>query len=73
MRNVLLALSALALSACGLCPVAPAPQVRVIDSGCRWVVPMSASESDTDATKREIIAYEQARQANCRNGSRTAE
>jgi len=51
------------LSGCQTCPPAPAP--RVVDTGCSWVMPLIASAQDTPETKREILAYELARQKNC--------
>ncbi|VWD61027.1 hypothetical protein BLA18628_07220 [Burkholderia aenigmatica] len=51
------------LAGCQTCP--PAPPARVVDTGCSWVIPMTASTADTPETKREILAYELARRANC--------
>ncbi|MCA8026403.1 hypothetical protein [Burkholderia cepacia] len=51
------------LAGCQTCPTAPAP--RVVDTACTWVMPMTASTADTPETKREILAYELARQKNC--------
>lgn len=61
--RLLIALAIAALPGCAhVCPPA-AP--RVIDTGCAWAKPMTASSADTPDTKREIIAYELARQKNC--------
>ncbi|WP_175806487.1 hypothetical protein [Burkholderia cenocepacia] len=51
------------LAGCQTCP--PVPPARVVDTGCLWVKPMTASPADTPETKREILAYELARQKNC--------
>lgn len=48
------------------CPVQPPPVPRVVDTGCDWIPSLSASTNDTPATKQEIVAYETARQQNCR-------
>lgn len=45
------------------CPPPPAP--KIIDTGCLWIKPMTASNADTPKTKREIIEHEIARQKNC--------
>ncbi|MFM0300025.1 hypothetical protein PQQ99_07845 [Paraburkholderia sediminicola] len=58
----------IALAGCATCPPPPAP--RVVDTACSWVTPMTADASDTAATKREIIAYEIARQKNCPAGKK---
>lgn len=66
MRSLMLILFLIALVALAGCQVAPpAPAPRVVDTACSWVVPMTADSADTAATKREIIAYEIARQKNC--------
>jgi hypothetical protein len=59
---VVLVLSGCAFSAA---PPPPTPAPRIIDSACKWVPRLTASHDDTPATKREILAYEQARQENC--------
>ncbi|RQS22467.1 hypothetical protein [Burkholderia sp. Bp8995] len=51
------------LAGCQSCPTAPPP--RVVDTACSWVMPLTASTADTVETKREILAYEIARQKNC--------
>ncbi|HEM8998808.1 TPA: hypothetical protein U2T46_000843 [Burkholderia cenocepacia] len=56
------------LAGCQTCP--PAPPARVVDTGCLWIKPMTASPADTSETKREILAYELARQKNCGEGGR---
>jgi len=46
----------------------PAPQVQYVTrtvKECSWAPQLTASSADTPATKREIIAYEKARQTNC--------
>jgi hypothetical protein len=59
-----MALTAPVLSGCAQnCPPPPAP--RIVDTACAWVTPMTAASADTSETKREIIAYELARQKNC--------
>jgi hypothetical protein len=59
-------LAAALLSGCAHeCPAPPA--ARVVDTACFWVAPMTASSADTAETKREIVAYEIARQNNCGN------
>lgn len=45
----------------GCAPAAP----EIVDTGCAWALPMTASTADTPATKREILNYEVTRQANC--------
>jgi hypothetical protein len=45
------------------CPAPPPP--RIVDTACAWLTPMTADTADTAATKREVIAYEIARQKNC--------
>ncbi|MDN7893244.1 hypothetical protein QZM93_32045 [Burkholderia cepacia] len=52
------------LAGCQTCP--PVPPARVIDTACTWVMPLTASTADTPETKREILAYELARQKNCK-------
>jgi len=68
---LLVGIVVLVLSGCALSspPQAPPPAPRVIDSACRWVPRLTASHDDTSATKREILAYEQTRQANCPDAS----
>ena len=58
-------LCAAILAGCDSCPPAAAPQARVIDTACSWVIPMTAAAADTPETKRQIIAYEATRQKNC--------
>ncbi|MCA8075394.1 hypothetical protein [Burkholderia cepacia] len=60
--RMMLAAAAL-LAGCQTCPTAPT--ARVVDTACSWVMPMTASMADTPETKREILAYELARQKNC--------
>jgi hypothetical protein len=59
--RMLIAAAAL-LAGCQTCPTVPS---RVVDTACSWVTPMTASTADTSETKREILAYELARQKNC--------
>lgn len=54
--------AAVLLAGCQTCPTVPP---RIVDTACSWVMPMTASASDTPETKREILAYELARQKNC--------
>lgn len=64
----LFALTAVALAACApSCPKSAPLPPRVIDTACDWVPALSASASDTEETRREVVAYETARQTNCRN------
>lgn len=45
-----------------------APQVQYVTrvvKDCSWAPQLTATSADTPATKREIIAYETARQTNC--------
>ncbi|MBJ9964508.1 hypothetical protein [Burkholderia seminalis] len=63
MRMLIAAAAAALLAGCQTCPTMPAP--RVVDTGCLWIKPMTASPDDTPETKREILAHELARQANC--------
>lgn len=59
----------LLLSACAA--QSPAPQVQYVPrtvTECSWAPQLTASTADTPATKREIIAYESARQTNCYAG-----
>ncbi|WP_412021551.1 hypothetical protein [Burkholderia cepacia] len=62
MRILIAAAAAALLAGCQTCPPAPP---RVVDTACAWVMPMTASTADTSETKREILAYELARQKNC--------
>ncbi|WP_175770581.1 hypothetical protein [Burkholderia anthina] len=62
--------AAVLLAGCQACPTAPS--ARVVDTGCSWVMPMTASTSDTPETKREILAYELARQKNCASPASSA-
>lgn len=55
------------LAGCATQP-APTPQTVYVTrtvKDCSWLPVMTASAADTPATKREIIGYETARQANC--------
>ncbi|UIY60090.1 hypothetical protein [Burkholderia cepacia] len=62
--RLLIAIAAAALLAgCQTCP--SAPPARIIDTGCLWVKPMTASPADTPETKREILEHELARRTNC--------
>lgn len=62
--RILILLTLAALAGCANeCP--PPPPPRVVDTACAWVTPMTASAADTSATKREVVAYEIARQKNC--------
>lgn len=64
--RLLILLTVALLGGCALdCPKPPPPQPRIIDTACSWVTQMTASASDTPETKREVIAYEKARRANC--------
>lgn len=54
------------LSSCALdCTTRPPLPPRVVDTGCDWIPVLSASANDTPDTKREVIAYESARQQKC--------
>lgn len=53
----------LLLAGCQTCPTVP--PARVVDTGCLWVKPMTASVADTPETKRQILEHELARRANC--------
>ncbi len=62
--RILILLAVATLAGCAHeCPPPPAP--RIVDTSCSWVTAMTADAADTAATKREIIAYEIARQKNC--------
>ncbi|NIE67485.1 hypothetical protein [Burkholderia sp. Ax-1719] len=64
MRILILLTLIAALAGCAHdCPAPAAP--RIIDTSCSWLSPMTASSADTPETKREVIAYEAARQKNC--------
>lgn len=63
MRLLILLTVALLAGCVHECPAPPAP--KIVDTGCLWVKPMTASSADTDATKREVIEHEIARQKNC--------
>ncbi|NML34501.1 hypothetical protein [Paraburkholderia antibiotica] len=43
----------------------PVVQTRIIDTGCDWTRTITASTADTAETKRQIIAHNDARAANC--------
>jgi hypothetical protein len=49
------------VSACA----ASCPPARVIDAGCQWVKPITASSADTLVTKRQILEHDLAYQKNC--------
>lgn len=57
------------LVGCASCPPTPEPktvvETRVIDTGCDWTRTITASAADTPETKRQIIAHNDARAANC--------
>lgn len=40
-------------------------QANIVDTGCDWTKPLTASTADTPDTKREILAFDLARQKNC--------
>ncbi|MGN8190268.1 hypothetical protein ACTJLD_30220 [Burkholderia sp. 22088] len=62
--RILIAIAAAAvLAGCHTCP--SVPPARIVDTGCLWVKPMTASPADTPETKREILQYELTRRANC--------
>ncbi|MBB2928404.1 hypothetical protein [Paraburkholderia silvatlantica] len=63
MRILILLIVAMLAGCAHDCPAPPAP--RIVDTSCSWLSPMSASSADTPETKREVIAYEIARQKNC--------
>lgn len=63
MRPLIVIAAAALLAGCQSCP--PAPPARIVDTGCLWVKPMTASPADTPETKREILEHELARRANC--------
>lgn len=63
MRLLIVIAAAAQLAGCQICP--PAPPARIVDTGCLWVKPMTASPADTPETKREILEHELARRANC--------
>lgn len=63
MRILIVIAAAALLAGCQTCPTAP--PARVVDTACSWAMPLTASTSDTTETKREILAYELARQKNC--------
>ncbi|MBN3850321.1 hypothetical protein G3N58_26385 [Paraburkholderia sp. Ac-20342] len=46
-------------------PSAPIVPTTIVDKGCEWVKFITASADDTEATKRQIIAHDQAFVANC--------
>lgn len=52
------------LAACAAQQPAPVYVTRTVNE-CSWTPTLTASAADTAATKREIIAYETARQTNC--------
>lgn len=59
---------ALIVAACTTQPTAPPTQyVTRTVTECSWAPQLTASAADTPTTKREIIAYEKARQTNCQN------
>ena len=53
------------LSSCALDCTTQPQLPRVVDTACDWIPVLSASANDTPDTKREVIAYETARQRNC--------
>jgi phosphate-selective porin len=68
MRTLNLALLIGLLAACAAqqasAPCTPVYVTRTVKD-CSWLPQMTASAADTPDTKREIIAYEIARQKNC--------
>lgn len=46
-------------------PSPPVGQMKIIDTGCKWVKFITASPDDTPETKTQIIAHDQALFANC--------
>lgn len=65
----------LALTGCSLActpsPTPPVPVPHVTDTACDWIPRLSVSTHDTEETKREVEAYELARQTKCRKNSGT--
>jgi hypothetical protein len=69
MRTLIYAFCATVLVALAGCaascpPPAPLPP-KVIDTSCVSLPPLTIAASDTDETKREVIAYEIARKKKC--------
>jgi len=61
MRAIILVLL---LTGCAAADTKPIYVDRVVNE-CAWAPKLTFSTSDTPETKREIIAYETARQKNC--------
>lgn len=68
MRVLLIAVLLLAGCAAN-CPAPPAPvvQVQTVDTACDWTGPILVHDGDTlsDATAKEILAYDQAGAKRC--------
>ncbi|BBP95983.1 hypothetical protein BSFA1_11120 [Burkholderia sp. SFA1] len=60
---------ALAIAGCATTAPTPPPQtvtvIKIVDTACDWVKPITASSSDTLETKRQILAHDLAVAKNC--------
>jgi hypothetical protein len=63
-RLAILMSCALAIAGCATTPT-PEPSVRVIDTACDWVKPITASAADSYETKQQIYAHDLAYMKNC--------
>ncbi|KVH51160.1 hypothetical protein WJ39_08365 [Burkholderia diffusa] len=51
------------------CAMSSMPTLRVIDTACSWVKPITAAPADTFETKQQILAHDLAVAKNCPKGS----
>lgn len=64
-RPAILTCCALAITGCTTTPTPEPPSIRVIDTACDWVKPITASAADSYETKQQIYAHDLAYLKNC--------
>lgn len=64
-RLAILMSCALAIAGCATTQTPEPPSIRVIDTACDWVKPITANSADTFETKQQIYAHDLAYMKNC--------